>query len=54
VIRNDDYWKPGKPYLDEIYYRVIADAASRALALETMVPRRAPRADRCAIRSTAC
>ncbi|HET6518902.1 MAG TPA: ABC transporter substrate-binding protein [Geminicoccaceae bacterium] len=35
LVRNDDYWKEGRPYLDEIYYRVIPDAASRALALET-------------------
>ena len=35
LVRNDDYWKPDRPYLDEIYYRVIPDAASRALALET-------------------
>jgi peptide/nickel transport system substrate-binding protein len=35
LVRNDDYWKPDRPYLNEIYYRVIPDAASRALALET-------------------
>lgn len=35
LVRNDEYWKPGRPYLDEIYYRVIPDAASRALAIET-------------------
>ena len=27
LVRNDDYWQPGKPYLDEIYYRVLPDAA---------------------------
>ena len=37
LTRNPDYWDAGKPYLDEIYYRVIPDAASRALALETGV-----------------
>ncbi len=34
LVRFDDYWKPGQPYLDGIYFRVIPDAASRALALE--------------------
>ncbi len=33
--RNDDYWKPGLPYLDDIYYHVIPDSASRAVALES-------------------
>ena len=35
LVRNDDYWLEGRPYLDEIYYRFIPDSASRALALET-------------------
>jgi len=35
LVRNDAYWAGGKPYLDEIYFRVIPDAASRALAYET-------------------
>jgi peptide/nickel transport system substrate-binding protein len=35
LVRNDDYFKPGLPYLDDIYFRVIPDAASRALALES-------------------
>lgn len=35
LVRNDDYWKEGKPYLDEIYFQVIPDAASRVAALET-------------------
>ncbi len=35
LVRNDDYWKDGKPYLDEIYFEVIPDAASRVTALET-------------------
>jgi len=34
LARNDDYWKPGQPYLDGIIFRFIPDAASRALALE--------------------
>jgi peptide/nickel transport system substrate-binding protein len=34
LVRNEDYWQEGKPYLDEIYYRLIPDSASRALAIE--------------------
>lgn len=34
LVRHDDYYRKGEPYLDEIIYRVIPDAASRALALE--------------------
>jgi peptide/nickel transport system substrate-binding protein len=34
LVRNDTYWRAGLPYLDEIYYRFIPDAASRALAME--------------------
>ncbi len=34
LVRNPDYFKPGLPYLDEIYFRVIPDAASRAVAFE--------------------
>lgn len=34
LVRNGDYYLPGKPYLDDIYYRFIPDSASRALALE--------------------
>lgn len=34
LVRNNDYWKPGMPYLDEIVFRVIPDAASRAVAFE--------------------
>ncbi len=34
LVRNDAYWKPGQPYLDEIIFRVIPDAASRAVAFE--------------------
>ena len=32
--RNPDYWDAGKPYLDRIVFRFIADASSRAAALE--------------------
>ena len=33
--RNEDYWKPGQPFLDEIIYRIVPDSQSRALALQT-------------------
>ena len=32
-VRNDDFWKPGKPYLDEIEYFAIPDEAARVNAL---------------------
>lgn len=32
--RFPDYWKKGKPYLDEIVFNVIPDSASRAVAFE--------------------
>ena len=32
--RNPNYWDAGKPYLDRIVFRFIADASSRAAALE--------------------
>ncbi|MDS9469006.1 ABC transporter substrate-binding protein [Paracoccus sp. MBLB3053] len=35
LVKNADYWDEGKPYLDEIYWHVIPDAASRAVAFET-------------------
>ncbi len=35
MVRNELYWKPGLPYLDEIYFRFLPDAASRAVALES-------------------
>ncbi len=35
LLRNENYWLYGRPYLDEIYYRFVPDSASRALALET-------------------
>ncbi|MCW5319909.1 ABC transporter substrate-binding protein [Verminephrobacter aporrectodeae] len=34
LTRNPDYWKKGLPCLDEIVFRVIPDAASRAVAFE--------------------
>ncbi len=33
VVRNDEYWKPGKPYLDEIELIAIPDEVSRVNAL---------------------
>lgn len=35
LVRNSDYYLEGKPYVDEVYYRFIPDAASRAVAFET-------------------
>jgi peptide/nickel transport system substrate-binding protein len=32
VVRNPDYWKPGRPYLDGIEYRIIQDVATRLLS----------------------
>jgi peptide/nickel transport system substrate-binding protein len=34
LVRNPDYWKKGKPYLDELVFHVIPDSASRAVAFE--------------------
>jgi peptide/nickel transport system substrate-binding protein len=34
LVRNEDYFKNGEPYLDAIVYHIIPDGASRALALE--------------------
>ncbi|MBV0893312.1 ABC transporter substrate-binding protein [Paracoccus sp. Z118] len=34
LVRNEDYWKEGRPYIDDLYFRVIPDAASRAIAFE--------------------
>ncbi len=33
AVRNDEYWKPGRPYLDEIEFISIPDEASRVNAL---------------------
>lgn len=32
-VRNDEYWRPGRPYLDEIEFFGITDAAARVNAL---------------------
>ncbi|WP_246215679.1 ABC transporter substrate-binding protein [Microvirga makkahensis] len=34
LVKNEDYWKEGKPYLDELYFRIVPDAASRGVAFE--------------------
>jgi len=34
LVKNKEYWKPGKPYLDEVLFRVIPDEAARVSALE--------------------
>jgi peptide/nickel transport system substrate-binding protein len=31
VVRNPDYWKPGRPYLDAIEYTIIPDVSTRLL-----------------------
>lgn len=35
--KNEEYYEDGKPYLDEIYWHVIPDAAARSVAYETGV-----------------
>ncbi|WP_432256908.1 ABC transporter substrate-binding protein [Limimaricola sp. AA108-03] len=35
LVKNENYYLDGKPYLDEVFFRVIPDAASRAVAFET-------------------
>ncbi len=35
LVKNEDYYIEGQPYIDEIYWQVIPDAASRAVAFET-------------------
>jgi peptide/nickel transport system substrate-binding protein len=32
LVRNPDYWKPGRPYLDGIEYRIIPDVSTRLLS----------------------
>src|SRR5215469_6224640 len=32
LARNPDYWKPGRPYLDGIEYRIIPDVSTRLLS----------------------
>jgi peptide/nickel transport system substrate-binding protein len=33
--RNPDYWRDGQPYLDQLIFRFIADAATRAAGIES-------------------
>src|SRR5262249_34789427 len=33
--RNPNYYKPGKPYVDRVVFKVIPDAAARVIALES-------------------
>lgn len=35
LVKNPNYYIKGKPYLDEIYWHVIPDAAARSVAYET-------------------
>lgn len=35
LVKNENYYLPGKPAIDEIYWQVIPDAASRSVAFET-------------------
>jgi peptide/nickel transport system substrate-binding protein len=32
LVRNPDYWKPGRPYLDGIEYRIIKEVSTRLLS----------------------
>jgi peptide/nickel transport system substrate-binding protein len=34
LVRNENYWKKGKPYLDKIIFKQIPDAASRVIAAQ--------------------
>ena len=43
LVRNEDYHVKGMPYLDEMYFQFIPDAAARAVAYETGKCRRADR-----------
>ncbi|HUJ77225.1 MAG TPA: ABC transporter substrate-binding protein, partial [bacterium] len=33
AVRNPNYWKPGQPYLDSVYYRPMPDEQTRMAAL---------------------
>ena len=33
-VRNESYFKPGLPYLDELVFRIVPQAATQVLALE--------------------
>jgi peptide/nickel transport system substrate-binding protein len=34
LARNEDYWDQGKPYVDEVFFRFLPDAASRVAGIE--------------------
>jgi len=34
LVKNENYWQKGKPYLDKIVFRVIPEAVTRALQLQ--------------------
>lgn len=34
LVKNENYWMKGRPFLDDIYYHFIPDAAARAIAYE--------------------
>lgn len=34
LFKHEGYYRAGEPHIDEIFYRVIPDAASRSVALE--------------------
>lgn len=34
VVRNDEFYIPGQPYLDKVIYKIITDPATQVLALE--------------------
>ena len=35
LVRNEDYYEDGLPYLDEVYFQIIPDAAARSVAFES-------------------
>ena len=35
LVRNDNYFKKGRPFLDSVIFRIIPNAATRAIAFET-------------------
>lgn len=35
LVKNDDYWDEGKPYLDELFFHIVPDANSRSIAFES-------------------
>ncbi|NVO05669.1 MAG: ABC transporter substrate-binding protein [Rhodoferax sp.] len=35
LVRNDDYWQKGLPYLDAVNFQIIPDSASRLRAMES-------------------